>query len=270
MSNSLKNKRVVVTGSSSGIGAGIAKHLANLGARVLIHYCHKKENAQQVASGIREMGTEALIFQANLRSARAIEKMFLFIDEQWNGLDILVNNAGIVFKGSALDADARYWDNTLNLNLRAPYLTSREAAGRMLSQENGGSIVNISSIYGERCPEYFSAYSASKAGLNAMTRVLAIEWGPKIRVNAVAPGIVPVERTKDLFENALPEWEPYLPLKRFGKVEDIAALVEFLCSDKASWITGHVYKCDGGMLLRGNAPQKPEPPLPEPPPPIKK
>ena len=265
----LKEKRVLVTGASSGIGAGIARAFGTSGAEVLIQYRSNPSGAAQIVSQINEAGGVGTSFQADLRSEEALDALFDHIDMTWGGIDILINNAGIVHKGSALDTTSDYWDNTMNINLRAPYLLSRHAARRMIAAETGGNIVNITSIAGTRSGEYASAYATSKAALDMLTSVLALEWAPHaIRVNAVGPGVVPVERQQERLQAAAEQWLPHLPLGRFGTPEDVAATVLFLCSDGASWITGQTIICDGGALIQGSGPKGPAPALPAPPSPV--
>ena len=272
MNNSLQDKRVLVTGASSGIGAGIARAFGACGARVLVQYRSSEEGARQTAQQVDEAGGYGSICHADLRAESAIDRLFAEVDALWGGIDVLVNNAGVVHKGSALDTTSDYWDDTLNVNLRAPYLLSRHAARRMITAKEmgegaGGSIVNITSIAGTRSSAYLSAYAASKAALDALTRSLAIEWATHgIRVNAVAPGVVPVERQQDRLYALEEEWMQRIPLGRFGTPQDIGALTLFLASDAASWITGQTYICDGGALVSsgqpGDKPELPKPPAP--------
>ncbi len=269
MYSELANRRVLVTGASSGIGAGIARAFAAAQAQLLIQYNSSAEGAKRTLAEIEAAGGRGSCFQADLRSEAAIERLFAHIDEAWGGLDVLVNNAGIVHKGSALDTTAAYWDNTMNINLRAPYLLARQAARRMIDSGKGGNIVNITSIAGTRSAEYSSAYATSKAALDALTRILALEWADHgIRVNAVAPGVVPVERQQERLQQVAEQWMAHIPLNRYGTPADIGALTTFLCSNGASWITGQTYICDGGALARANTPMGDAPDLPSPPPPI--
>lgn len=268
MTDSLANQRILVTGASSGIGAGIADAFGARGARVLIQYRSSAAGAQRVAEQVNEGGGSGSIIYADLRSEAAIDRVFAHIDETWGGIDVLVNNAGVVHKGSAVETTSAYWDNTLNINLRAPYLLSRHAARRMIKAGRGGSIINITSIAGTRSGMYVSAYAASKAALDALTRSLAAEWAQyDIRVNAVAPGVVPVERQQERLYAAEEQWMEQIPLGRFGTPRDIGALVVFLASSQASWITGQTYIVDGGALAR-SGPPGPAPNLPDPPTPI--
>ena len=178
MFEDLKNKRVVVTGASGGIGAGIAKEFGRCGAGVLVQYRTHQEGAEATASEINKLGGDALHYRADLRSEKGVEDLFGYIGKVWDGLDVLVNNAGIVLKASVLNSGAEYWDEVLNVNLRAPYLLSRLAAERMIKSGKGGCILNNTSVHGYLSVQYFSAYAASKAALNSLTRVQALEWAP--------------------------------------------------------------------------------------------
>jgi len=265
----LKAKRVLVTGASGGLGAGIARAFGRNGARVIVHFRTRRAGAERTVSVIEKSGGEAVMLRADLRNEQAIDRLVARAVEQWRGLDILVNNAGIVLKASILDADAALWDDSLKVNLRAPYLLSRSVAKHMIDTENAGCILNNSSIHARSSAHFFGVYAASKAGLEAFSRVMALEWAPhNIRVNCIAPGVVPVERTREALEKTKDVWMPYLPAARFGLPADIAELSVFLCSDKASWITGQSFTIDGGLTARMNMPQRPQPPLPPRPDPI--
>lgn len=256
----LKEKRVLVTGASGGLGAAIAKAFADQGAYVIVHYNTRAEGAKQTLAYVQER-TQGVSIKADLRDEEALENCFTEVCGVWDGLDILVNNAGIVLKSAILDADSRYWDDTLNINLRAPYLLSRLMAKHLVDTGRSGSIINNSSIHGHHSVENFSAYAASKAALEALTKVSAVEWAEHgIRVNAVAPGVVPVERTEVVLSKMQDTWMPHLPLGRYGQPDEIAKLTLFLASDEASgWTTGQSYIADGGMTARMDMPRRPKP-----------
>lgn len=265
----LRAKRVLITGASGGLGAAMARAFAEQGARVLVHYFRREAGARQTLADVETRGSEGLLFQADLRSEAAITALASFAAEQWGGVDILINNAGVVLKASALDAGAAYWDDSLAVNLRAPYLLSRLIAGQMIEQGQSGVILHNSSIHARNSVQYFSAYAASKAGLEAMSRVMALEWAPhKIRVNCIAPGVVPVERTEQALQATAELWMPHIPQQRYGRPEDIAQLALYLCSEQADWVTGQSFSADGGMTARMDMPQRPQPPLPPEPEPV--
>jgi glucose 1-dehydrogenase len=263
MYEDLVGKRVLVTGASGGLGAAIAKAFGTRGCRVLVHYHTRQEGANRTRQAIGHTAGSALSFCADLRSAKAIEQLVDFTITNWGGIDVLVNNAGVVVKADILEAGTTYWDETLNVNLRAPYLLSRQVANHLIKEGHQGNILHISSIHATRSVQYFSAYAASKAGLEAMGQVMALEWAPyKIRVNCIAPGVVPVERTQEILQAQRDQWMPHIPLDRYGQPEEIAELAVYLSSKAAEWITGQTFVVDGGMLARMDMPRRPKPSLP--------
>jgi glucose 1-dehydrogenase len=261
MALQLAGKRALVTGSSGGIGAAIAKRLALEGADVMVHYNTRRDGAIATRQSIvDDGGTCSGILKCDFRSPAAITKLFSLVDEIWqDGLDILINNAGIVTKLASDDDtdDLSAWHETMQVNLHAPLQLSRLAHKRMLKE--GGVIVNVSSIHGEQSVEWMTAYAASKAALDSLTKSLALEYAPDVRVNAIAPGVVPVERTAAAFENqnVVDMWQPHLPTQNFGTVEQVAEATIPLCTNE--WITGTIWKVDGGMLARANMPFRPRP-----------
>jgi len=267
-----------VTGSSGGIGAGIALALAARGASVLVHYNSRYEGAKRTCAAIQEQarrsggggkGSCEGIIQCDFRSPKAIDKMIEFVGEKcWDGqpLDILVNNAGLITKMASDDDDdvLSAWHETMAVNLHAPLQLSR-LAYRQMKGAAGGVIINVSSIHGARSVEWMTAYAASKAALDSLTRGLALEYAPGgVRVNAVAPGIVPVERTAQVLSTreAQDMWNPHLPVGRMGSVEEIGEATVQLCTNQ--WMTGAVLSIDGGMMARANMPFRPRPPAPAP------
>ena len=265
----LSGKRVLVTGASGGIGAGIAAELGRQGARVVIHYRTRPEGAERTVAAVRAAGGEAVSVYGDLRAESALERVFREAWAAWNGLDGLVNNAGVVLKAAIQDAGAEQWDDIMAINLRAPYLLSRRVATAMDGAGTGGAIVHNTSIHGHRSVPWFSAYAASKAGLEGLMQVQALEWADRgIRVNSVAPGVVPVERTGEALEASREDFMPHIPLGRYGAVEDIALLTAYLCSPAAGWVTGQSFVADGGTLARLDLPRRPRPPLPGSPDPV--
>ena len=259
----LAGKRALVTGSSGGIGAAIAKRLASEGAEVMVHYNTRRDGAMATHKSIVAAGgTCSGILKCDFRSPSAISKMFSLVDEIWqDGLDILINNAGIVTKLASDDDtdDLSMWHETMQVNLHAPLQLSRLARRRMMLKDGGGVIINVSSIHGEQSVEWMTAYAASKAALDSLTRGLAMEYAPEVRVNAIAPGVVPVERTAAAFDNpqVIDMWLPHLPAGDLGTVQQVAEATIPLCTN--AWITGTIWKVDGGMLARANMPFRPRP-----------
>jgi glucose 1-dehydrogenase len=258
----LAGKRALVTGSSGGIGAGIAIKLAAEGAHVLVHYHNRRDGAHATADAIVTAGGScAGIVQCDFRSPDAIVNMMEGLSSIWgDGFDILINNAGIVTKLAMQDDDESLstWHETMAVNLHAPIQLSRLAHSRMKGRK--GVIVNVSSIHGARSVEFMTAYAASKAALDSVTRGLALEYASdEIRVNGIAPGVVPVERTAEVFANpdTTKMWIPHLPAGRLGTVQDIADAVLPLCTNE--WVTGAIWTIDGGMTARSNMPMRPRP-----------
>jgi len=272
---SLENKRILVTGASGGIGAGIAKTLAHKGARVLIHYNTRREGAEATAQSIRDGGGICDgIVQSDFRDPSNVRELFLKLDDIWGegiGPDVLVNNAGVIPKLAVEDDDDNLsvWTETMQVNLHAPYQLSKLAHQRMKrgkdnGEEKGGVIINVSSIHASISVEWMTAYAASKAGLDRLTAGLASEWAQdNIRVNAVAPGVVPVERTEVIMAKKEVQdlWLPHLPVGRMGSVEEVAHSVVYLCENE--WTTGTILTIDGGMTGRANMPFRPRPVKPK-------
>lgn len=261
---SLLGKRVLVTGSSGGIGRGIAKRLAEEGAHVYVHYHTRCKGACETRDAIRKAGGVCLgILKCDFRDDANIRRLF----EQLGGettLDVLVNNAGMITKSALEDDDnsLSIWKETLQVNLHAPLLLSKLVKEKM-QEGDGGVIINVSSIHGERSNEFMGAYAASKAGLDSLTRTLALEWAEyNIRVNAVAPGVVPVEKTEAAFQDSqmAQGWLTHLPLNKLGTVEEVAdAVVPLITND---WATGAIWTIDGGMMARCNMPFRARPDKP--------
>ena len=275
---SLDGKRVLVTGSSGGIGKGIALELAKHGAKVIVHYNERHEGALQTK---QELGDHCIgVLQCDFRKPETIPSFMDQVqqccrdysdDDKDCCLDVLVNNAGIVAK-LALEDDTdelSIWHETLAVNLHAPNMLSRLAMEEMKKKVDGrgsgGVIINVSSIHGERSNEYMGAYAASKAALDSLTRTMAIEYAPyNIRVNAIAPGVVPVERTFQAFQNPdiMNSWTERIPLDKVGTVEEVAMTCIPLITNE--WITGTIWTVDGGMMARAHMPERDRPPVPPP------
>jgi len=246
----LKDKVAIVTGSSKGIGAGIAKAFAKAGAKVVVNYAKNKESATQVVNSITVNGGTAIAIQADISKFTDIQKLFKATNDAFGQLDILVNNAG-VFKIELLDGiTEESFHLQVNTHLMAPILSIQQAV--KMFNANGGSIINISSTVSQNPLPGFMVYSAAKAGIDNVTRVLAKELGPKkIRINVIAPGITETEGNYEmgiLGGDTEKQMVPLTPLGRLGQPDDIAKVAVFLASDEAGWITGERITVSGGLL----------------------
>ena len=247
MSSELKGKTAIVTGASKGIGAAIARHLANAGAAVVVNYASSRTDADRVVAAIGEKNGRAVAVQADLSKPDDIRRLFAEARAAFGRVDVLVNNAG-VYEFAALDeVTPEHFHRQFNLNVLGLLLATREAAQYF---EDGGSVINISSVVATAAPANASVYSATKAAVDAVTRSLAKELGPRrIRVNAINPGMVETEGTQALriTESELrKEVESQTPLGRIGLPDDIGPAAVFLASSKSGWITGETLHIAGG------------------------
>ncbi|HWZ98981.1 MAG TPA: glucose 1-dehydrogenase [Candidatus Dormibacteraeota bacterium] len=249
MAGKLSGKVAVVTGASKGIGAAIAKQLAAEGASAVVNYSSSKEGADRVVAEITRNGGKALAVKANVTNQKEIESLFAETKKAFGRLDILVNNAGI-YEFRPLDSiDELHFRRHYDLNVLGLLMASREAA-KYIGPE-GGSIINISSIVSTLAPAYSAVYSGTKAAVDATTKALAKELGPRnIRVNAINPGMVLTEGfiSAGIHESEdRKKVEAQTPLGRIGKPEDIAPAAVFFASSDSSWITGEVLFIAGGF-----------------------
>lgn len=245
----LAGKVAVVTGSSRGIGAAIARRLAAEGARVVLN-CHASvETAEAVANEIRQAGGEALIVAADVSRGEEAQRLIQTTTAQWDRIDILVNNAGVTRDGLLMTMKEADWDAVLNTNLKSVFHCCKAVTRPMLRQRSG-RIINITSVVGIVGQAGQTNYAASKAGIIGFTKSLARELGSRgITVNCVAPGYIPTALTDVLPEEMKQAILEQTPLKRLGQPEEVAAAVAFLASDEAAFITGHVLNVDGGLAM---------------------
>jgi 3-oxoacyl-[acyl-carrier protein] reductase len=245
----LTGKVAVVTGASKGIGAGIAQELAAQGASVVVNYASSKEGAEKVVAGITAAGGKAIAVGGSVAKSEEIDKLFAETKKAFGKVDILVNNAGVyAFKPlDAITEEDIEW--MYDINVKGLLLATK--AGVALFPPEGGSVINIGSVVSEQTPPMSVVYSGTKGAVDAVTRVLAKELGPKkIRVNAVNPGPVVTEGFKSSgvegsdFEKQMLQ---STPLGRIGKPQDVAYVVAFLASDDARWVTGSLIQAAGGM-----------------------
>jgi len=244
----LNGKVAVVTGASKGIGASIAEHLAAEGASVVVNYANSRAGADGVVARIKEKGGKAVAIQGDVARPVDIQHLFAETKKNYGKVDILVNNAG-VYEFAPLDAiTPEHIQKHLNLNVAGLLLTT-QAAVKLIGPE-GGSIINIGSIVGPMPAPQASAYSASKAAVDAITISLSQELGPrKIRVNSLDPGMVETDglRASGMDKGAFREQQDKeTPLGRIGQPDDIALAATFLAGDDARWITGQVIVAAGG------------------------
>ena len=245
----LKGKSAIVTGGSLGIGATIAIELAREGANVAINYRKHDTEAKEVAKKIEKLGRKCIVVKADVTSYNDAETMFKQVIKKFGGLDILVCNAGINIDRVIWKMSEKDWDNVINVNLKG-YFIYNKLATEIFKGQRSGQIVNITSINGLRGKFGQCNYSASKGGIVALTKALAKEVGKfSVNVNAVAPGMVMTEMTKNLPPEFLQKAIDETVLGRIATTKDIANVVVFLCSKKARNITGEVIKVDGGQYI---------------------
>ncbi|WP_224167881.1 elongation factor P 5-aminopentanone reductase [Clostridium baratii] len=243
----LLGKSAIVTGASRGIGRDIAIKLSENGALVIVNYSKDEEGANETCNIIKEKGGFALKFKADVSNFDEAKDLVEFTVKNTGRLDIVVNNAGISNIGLFMDSTEEDIKNLMGINLFGTLYVTKHALGHMLSR--GGNIVNISSMWGEVGASCEVLYSSSKGGINLFTKALAKEMAPSnIRVNAIAPGVIDTSMNAFLNEDDRKELEEEIPLGRFGKGEEIANAVVFLCSNESSYLTGQVIRIDGGMI----------------------
>lgn len=247
-SQRLTGKVAVVTGASKGIGASIAKHLAAEGASVVVNYASSKSGADKVVAEITGAGGKAVAVQANVAKRADIERLFAETKKSFGALDVLVNNAGVYEFAPLEQVTEEHFHRQFDLNVLGLLLTT-QAALKLIGPD-GGSIINISSVVGVNPMPNASVYSATKAAVDAVTKSLAKELGPrKIRVNSLNPGMIETEgfHAAGIAESDLPKQvEAQTPLGRIGQPQDIATVATFLASADSAWITGETFLVAGG------------------------
>ena len=234
----------LVTGAAQRLGKAFVLALARRGYAILLHYRYSEAQASTTATEIRTLDVPVFISQADLTDPKQISSLFAMVDKTKHPLKVLVNSAAIMPVGDPRTLSLKDWDAALDLNLRAPFLCSQEAAKRMT---NGGLIVNVTDVGAQKVWSRYPSYTVSKAALESLTKMLARSFAPSIRVNAIAPGLV-LQSSQVSRE----EWEKLvdrLPLKRAATVEEIASALDFLLTNE--YVTGQTLVVDGGYSLLG-------------------
>jgi NAD(P)-dependent dehydrogenase (short-subunit alcohol dehydrogenase family) len=247
----LKDKRILITGGAGGIGSATAKRFLEEGARVYV--LDRDETACQRLK--KELPALHGYIIADVADPESIKRAFDELEGLANGLDVLINNAGISIRHSFMDITPQEWRSVMDVNLNGVFYVAQQAARRMLAG-NGGVIINMGSTNGLAGYHYYADYNATKAGVVELSRSMALELAPKIRVNAVCPGFImtPMQEAEYTIEMRR-AFENKLPLNKLGKPDDVAALFAFLASDDATFITGQYFVIDGGELAGGLASQ---------------
>lgn len=243
----LSNKVAIVTGASRGIGAKVAKTLADNNAIVIVNYAGSKEKAENVVDEITKSGKKAEAYKCNVASFDKVKEMMDYVVKTYGRIDILVNNAGITKDNLLLRMSEQEFDDVIDVNLKGTFNCMKNVTRQMMRQKSG-RIINMSSVVGVHGNAGQLNYSASKAGIIGMTKSLAKEMASRnITVNAIAPGFIETDMTEQLDENVKKQILAGIPANSLGNVNDIAWTVLFLASDGARYITGQVIGVDGGM-----------------------
>jgi NAD(P)-dependent dehydrogenase (short-subunit alcohol dehydrogenase family) len=251
MPNGLEGKTALVTGASKGIGKGIALELARAGCDVAVNYHSDAAGAENTVAEIRGLGRRAFTVRANAGAAADVNAMFEECFRQFKRLHILVNNAGTQTFSPLLDLAEREWDRVIDTNLKGCFLCTQRA-GRHMKEHGGGRVINIGSGCNKVPFPGLISYTASKGGIEMLTRVAAVELGQyNITVNCVAPGAIEIERThREAGTDYAATWAKITPIPRIGLPADIAYAVAFLAGDQAGFITGQTLWVDGGLFTK--------------------
>lgn len=241
----LRGRRVIISGGSSGIGLEAARMMVSRGADV----CLTARREEQLNAATEEIGPAAWAWPCDVSDPVSVAALTAEVEGRWGALDGLVNNAGVAPMARLDETSNEEWDETFAINVRGPFILCREI-GPLLRAGTSPAVVNISSTLAERAIPGMAAYNASKAALNQLTRSLALEWAPTVRVNAIMPAVVdtPIHSLRGMSAEQVQAMGDMHPLKRVGRPEDVAEMIAYLLSGAASWMTGAIIPVDGGML----------------------
>lgn len=247
MTLALNDRVVLITGGAKRVGAAIARRLHAAGASVMLHYNASKAEAQTLQSELNGLRAEsAATVQANLANAPELAELAKCVVARFGRLDVLINNASNFYPTPLGDIEVAHWDDLMGINLRAPLFLSQAAAPHL--RKHGGCIINIADIHADRPLKNYVVYSVAKAGLVGLTKSLARELGPEVRVNAIAPGPVLWPDNADFDELTRQRIVSHTLLKRAGEAEDVASAVHYLVAE-APYVTGQVLAVDGGRSV---------------------
>jgi meso-butanediol dehydrogenase/(S,S)-butanediol dehydrogenase/diacetyl reductase len=251
MMHGLKGKRTVITGGAGGIGTATAQRFIEEGVRVAVI-----DRDEAACKRLRQaLPAVEVIVSADVANPSEVAQAFERIDQHFGGLDILINNAGISIRHAFMDITPEEWRRVIETNLNGIFYAAQQAARRMLARK-GGVIINMGSTNALTGYHYYADYNASKAGVVELTRSMALELGPGIRVNAVCPGFIMTPMQEAEYTPEMQQaFEMKVPLRRLGSPADVAALFAFLASDEASYISGQFFVIDGGEIAGGLASQ---------------
>jgi len=243
----LTGRVALVTGASRGIGRAIATGLARAGATVCINYRQQHERAKETLQAIEAAGGHAFVHRADVSDRAQADALIGAVVGRAGRLDILVNNAGISREGLFVEMSDGEWTSVLETNLGGVYHCARQGAHHMLRQ-GWGRIINVSSVLVSRAGRGQVNYAASKGGVNALTTALATELGPRgVTVNAIAPGLIETDMSRPFIGMSASKIREWIPMRRVGRPEEVAALAVFLASEDAGYITGQIIAVDGGI-----------------------
>ena len=243
-------KIVLITGAGRGIGRETALRFAEAGARVCVNYAQSAAGAEAVVAEIEAAGGSALACRADIGKADEVRAMVDTVMDQWGSIDVLVNNAGLSIDGPFLDMSESDWDRVMEVNLKGPFLVSQAVAQRMLAG-NGGVIVNVSACTSTQGRANAANYCSSKAGLNMLTRCMALELGPDIRVNGLGLGFVDSPLVRELYsDEQIAEVGKTTPLGRMTSFRETADFIRLLASDATAFVTGQTIMFDGGRNMQ--------------------